>query len=209
MRWEIIRAEFVASAVKASQFPVGEEPEIAFIGRSNVGKSSLINSLCRHSGLARTSGEPGKTRTLNFYRVWLKREDGFRRSLFLVDLPGYGYARRSKSERQNLADWTQAYFRSSKRLKMVLQLLDIRRDVQELDRELFHALLEQGLLVQPVGTKMDKLSRSEAALALRKIEKSLGGPTETSVLGYSALARSGREELLTRIVEALDFDTVN
>ena len=133
MRWEIIKAEYVTSAVKASQFPPGEEPEVAFIGRSNVGKSSLINSLCRHNGLARTSSAPGKTRTVNFYRVTLKREDGLRRDLWLVDLPGYGYAQRSKSERQDLQDWTQHYFRESKRLRLVLQLLDIRRELQPLD----------------------------------------------------------------------------
>ena len=109
MRWEVIKAEYVASAVKASQFPVGEEPEIAFIGRSNVGKSSLINSLCRHNGLARTSSEPGKTRTVNFYRLVLKREDGIRRTLFLVDLPGYGYAKRSKTEQAAANTTNQLY----------------------------------------------------------------------------------------------------
>lgn len=209
MRWEIIRADFVASAVKASQYPEGDEPEIAFIGRSNVGKSSLINSLCRHTGLARTSSEPGKTRTMNFFRVWLKREDGYRRSLFLVDLPGYGYARRSKTERQNLSDWTQDYFRSSQRLKLVLQLLDIRREVQPLDLDLYRGLQEMGFAVQPIATKIDKMSRSGAALALRSMEQRLGAPSETRVLGYSALAKSGREELLSRIVEALNFDATH
>ena len=170
MRWEVIKAEYVASAVKASQFPVGEEPEIAFIGRSNVGKSSLINSLCRHNGLARTSGEPGKTRTVNFYRLLLKREDGVRRALFLVDLPGYGYARRSKSERQDLLEWTQDYFRSSQRLKLVVQLLDIRRELQPLDISVNEWLQEIGRNVQVVATKLDKLSRGPAAAALRNLK---------------------------------------
>ena len=200
MQWEIIRAEYVASAVKESQFPAGDEPEVAFIGRSNVGKSSLINSLCRHNGLARTSGEPGKTRTVNFFRVWFKREDGLRRSLFLVDLPGYGYAKRSKSERQDLLDWTQSYFRSSKRLRLVVQLLDVRRELQPLDMTVHRWLLDEGLTVQPVATKIDKLSRSAVGSALKALRTGLGMSVDAPLLGYSALTPSGRSELLARLV---------
>jgi GTP-binding protein len=209
MQWEIIRAEYVASAVKESQFPVGDEPEVAFIGRSNVGKSSLINSLCRHNGLARTSGEPGKTRTVNFFRVWFKREDGLRRALFLVDLPGYGYAKRSKSERQDLLDWTQSYFRSSKRLRLVVQLLDIRRELQPLDLTVHRWLLDEGLPVQPVATKIDKLSRSAVGSALKTLRTGLGMSADAPLLGYSALTPSGRSELLARLVEAVDFDATD
>jgi GTP-binding protein len=209
MRWEVIRAEYVASAVKVSQFPAGDELEVAFIGRSNVGKSTLINSLCRYNGLARTSGAPGKTRTVNFYRVMMKREDGLRRSLFLVDLPGYGYAKRSKSERQDLHDWTQHYFRESKRLRLVVQLLDIRRELQPLDVEVNRWLRTEGLEVQPVATKMDKLSRGAAGTALRDLRSKLGLPPETRMLGYSALAVSGRAELLERLVEAMEFDATD
>ncbi len=209
MRWEVIRAEYVASAVKESQFPVGDELEVAFIGRSNVGKSSLINSLCRHNGLARTSGEPGKTRTVNFYRIWFKREDGIRRSLFLFDFPGYGYSKRSKSERQDLHDWTQSYFRASKRLRLVIQLLDVRRDVQALDMEVYKWLSDEGLAVQPVATKTDKLSRSAVIAAMRGICQKLQSSSEIPMLGYSVLAKSGREELLARIVEAVDFDAID
>ena len=209
MQWEIIRAEYVASAVKESQFPEGDEPEVAFIGRSNVGKSSLINSLCRHNGLARTSGEPGKTRTVNFFRVWFKREDGLRRAIFLVDLPGYGYAKRSKSERQDLHDWTQSYFRSSKRLRLVVQLLDVRRDLQPLDLTVHRWLMDEGLLVQPVATKIDKLSRSAVGSALKVLRTGLGMSPDTPLLGYSALTPSGRSELLARLVEAVDFDATD
>ena len=209
MQWEIIRAEYVASAVKESQFPEGDEPEVAFIGRSNVGKSSLINSLCRHNGLARTSGEPGKTRTVNFFRVWFKREDGLRRAIFLVDLPGYGYAKRSKSERQDLHDWTQSYFRSSKRLRLVVQLLDVRRDLQPLDLTVHRWLLDEGLSVQPVATKIDKLSRSAVGSALKTLRTGLGMSPDTPLLGYSALTPSGRSELLARLVEAVDFDATD
>ena len=209
MQWEIIRAEYVASAVKESQFPAGDEPEVAFIGRSNVGKSSLINSLCRHNGLARTSGEPGKTRTVNFFRVWFKREDGLRRSLFLVDLPGYGYAKRSKSERQDLLDWTQSYFRSSKRLRLVVQLLDVRRELQPLDLTVHRWLMDEGLSVQPVATKIDKLSRSAVGSALKALRTGLGMSVDAPLLGYSALTPSGRSELLARLVEAVDFDATD
>lgn len=209
MRWEIIKSEYVASAVKASQFPPGEEPEVAFIGRSNVGKSSLINSLCHHSGLARTSSAPGKTRTVNFYRVTLKREDGLRRDLWLVDLPGYGYAQRSKSERQDLLDWTQHYFRESKRLRLVLQLLDIRRELQPLDQQVHGWLQAEGLPVQPVATKLDKLGRGAASAALRALGAKLGLPAGRGMLGYSALTPTGRPELLQRLVEAVDFDGID
>ena len=209
MHWEIIKAEYVTSAVKSSQFPPGEEPEVAFIGRSNVGKSSLINSLCRHNGLARTSSAPGKTRTVNFYRVTFKREDGLRRDLLLVDLPGYGYAKRSKSERQDLHDWTQHYFRESKRLRLVVQLLDIRRELQPLDMEVHDWLLAEGLLVQPVATKLDKLSRSAASAALRARGAKLGLPAGQAMLGYSSLTPAGRPELLHRLVEAVDFDGID
>ena len=209
MRWEIIKAEYVTSAVKASQFPPGEEPEVAFIGRSNVGKSSLINSLCRHNGLARTSSAPGKTRTVNFYRVTLKREDGLRRDLWLVNLPGYGYAQRSKSERQDLQDWTQHYFRESKRLRLVLQLLDIRRELQPLDQQVHNWLLAAGMPVQPVATKLDKLSRSAASAALRALGAKLGLPAGQAMLGYSSLTPAGRPELLQRLVEAVGFDGID
>ena len=209
MQWEIIRAEFIASAVKSSQFPVGDEPEVAFIGRSNVGKSSLINSLCRHNGLARTSSEPGKTRTVNFFRVWFKREDGLRRSLFLVDLPGYGYAKRSKSERQDLLDWTQSYFRSSQRLRLVVQLLDIRRELQPLDLTVHRWLLDEGLTVQPVATKIDKMSRSAVSGALKALRTGLGLSAETPILAYSSLMPAGRQELLARLVEAVEFDATD
>ena len=209
MHWEIIKAEYVASAVKAAQFPPGEEPEVAFIGRSNVGKSSLINSLCRHSGLARTSSAPGKTRTVNFYRVTLKREDGLRRQLFLVDLPGYGYAKRGKAERQDLLDWTQHYFLESKRLRLVVQLLDIRRELQPLDVEVNAWLRTAGLAVQPVATKLDKLSRGAAGAALRALGSKLGLQPTAKMLGYSVLTPAGRTELLQRLVEAVDFDATD
>lgn len=209
MKWDVIKSEYVASAVKASQFPAGEEPEVAFIGRSNVGKSSLINSLCRHNGLARTSGEPGKTRTVNFYRLTLKREDGLRRTLFLVDLPGYGYARRSHSERQDLMEWTQDYFRSSQRLKLVAQLLDIRRELQPLDLSVHEWLSEAGLPLQIVATKADKLSRGQAAQAMKNIKSGLGLAATAAVLGYSVLKPAGREELLAKLVEAVGFDAAD
>ena len=206
MKWDVIKAEYVASAVKASQFPTGDESEVAFIGRSNVGKSSLINSLCRHNGLARTSGEPGKTRTVNFYRLTLKREDDLRRTLFLVDLPGYGYAKRSRSEREDLLEWTQGYFRSSHRLKLVVQLLDVRRELQPLDIAVNEWLTEVVLPIQIVATKVDKLSRGPAIQALRSMKAGLGLAEAESVIGYSVLAPAGRDELLARLVEAVGFD---
>ena len=126
-----------------------------------------------------------------------------------MDLPGYGYAKRSKTERQDLLDWTQSYFRSSQRLRLVVQLLDIRRELQPLDLTVHRWLQDEGLTVQPVATKIDKLSRSAVSSALKALHTGLGISAETPILGYSSLMPAGRQELLARLVEAVDFDATD
>lgn len=206
MRWEIIKAEYVASAVKPEQYPPGREVEVAFIGRSNVGKSSLINSICKHNKLARTSGEPGKTRTVNFYRAWFKCVDGRRDQVFLVDLPGYGYAKLGHTARKDLIQWTQRYFGSSKRLRRVFLLIDIRRTMQEMDIDLLHWLREEQIPVTVIATKFDKLTRNQGQAALREIREQQGATEDSEVIPHSSLAGTGREEILNLIAQVAEFD---
>jgi GTP-binding protein len=204
--WDVIKAEYVASAVKPDQYPPGELAEIAFIGRSNVGKSSLINSICRHNKLARTSGEPGKTRTVNFYRAEMKKEDGVRGHVFLVDLPGYGYAKLGHAARKDLAQWTQRYFLSSKRLRRVFLLVDIRRTMQDMDMELFLWLRGQNIPVTVIATKFDKLTKNQGQAALKTMREQQGMAGYAEVVPYSAFSSYGRVELLNLIAQVAEID---
>ncbi|MCX7780452.1 MAG: ribosome biogenesis GTP-binding protein YihA/YsxC [Negativicutes bacterium] len=194
----IIAARYVGTAVKRDQYPEGEWGEIAFIGRSNVGKSSLINSLARHGGLARTSGTPGKTQTINFYRLTAKYEDDTRQEFFLVDLPGYGYARTGRAARRQWSKFVEEYFLTSKRLLLVCQLIDIRHPPMESDLETFRWLTGHGLKVQIIATKADKLSRMHIKRHSDVISRELG-MTAGMVLPYSSASGAGRSELLALI----------
>ena len=146
-RLDIIQAQYVASAVRRDQFPEEALPEVAFIGRSNVGKSSLINSVCRHRGLARTSGTPGKTQTINFFKV-LMREGEERRPFHLVDLPGYGYAKTGQEKRKIWSRFIADYFTQSPYLRLVCLLVDIRHAPMPSDIEMFRRLADKGLPLQ-------------------------------------------------------------
>ena len=160
--WDIVRAQFVTSAVKAEQYPSPQMIEAAFIGRSNVGKSSLINSLCRRNGLARVSATPGKTQTINYYLLNAKRnvEGGADTAQFyLVDLPGYGFAKTGKSNKDLWSGFISKYLSGSDNLALVCQLIDIRHKPMESDIECYHWLLGCGLNVQIILTKADKLSQ--------------------------------------------------
>ena len=167
MRWEIIKAEYVTSAVKSSQFPPGEEPEVAFIGRSNVGKSSLINGLVGMHKLARASNEPGRTREVNFFDL-----DGRMR---LVDLPGYGFAKASKAATRKFQDLGRDYLRGRVTLKRVYLLIDSRHGLKSVDGEALDALDLAAVSYQIILTKADKLKKGEgeavAAATLKAIAK--------------------------------------
>lgn len=191
---EVLSAEYIASAVKAEQYPEEECSHIAFVGRSNVGKSSLINSLCRRHGLARVSGTPGKTQTLNFYRLLLRRGEMKEKILF-VDLPGYGYAKRAQRQRTSWGQFIEDYLMESPHLKVVFQLIDIRHPALESDLAVYEWLKQSGVPVQLIATKVDKLSRGAIAKQLAL----LGRQTNLSakeILKYSSLKGIGREETL-------------
>ncbi len=192
----VVAARYVASAVRPDQYPPGDFAEVAFVGRSNVGKSSLINSLCRHGGLARTSGTPGKTQTLNFYAVTVKLGEGERREFLLVDLPGYGYARTGRAMRRQWAQFIDEYLAASPRLRLVCQLIDSRHPPMDSDLAAYRRLAELGLTVQVVATKTDKLSRQAAKKNVAVIRAALALPAAATVIAYSAPEGTGRDELL-------------
>ena len=199
---KIIKSEYVTSAVSRKTCPEELLPEIVFVGRSNVGKSSLINSLTNRKALARTSGTPGKTQTINFFRVALKISDDIRREIFFVDLPGYGYAKTSKTNRKLWAKFIDEYLSSNRDIKFVCQLIDMRHPPQESDLKSFASLVEKNLPVLIVATKSDKLGKTERQKHLAVIKNSLGVDDE-SILPYSSTKNEGRAELLNVILNAL------
>lgn len=198
----IVAARYVASAVRQDQYPVEELCEFAFIGRSNVGKSSLLNSLSRRHGLARISGTPGKTQTLNFYFLTAKMEEE-RKDFFLVDLPGYGYARTGQSNRKQWAKFTEEYLLKSPRLKLIFQLIDIRHPPMASDIAVYKWLVENNLPVMIIATKADKISRMATVKHAGLIKKGLNMRSTDRLLPYSSAKGTGREELLDVIGEIL------
>lgn len=199
---EIIHAAYIASAVRPDQYPEGEVAEIAFIGRSNVGKSSLINSLSRHRGLARISGTPGKTQTLNFYQLTARFSAEQRQPFFLVDLPGYGYAKTGQSNRRQWSKFIEEYLRQSPRLQLVCQLIDIRHSPMASDIEMYRWLTANKLPVQVVATKGDKISKMALQKHASVIKKTLG-IAELPIIIYSVPKVMGRQELLDVIGQVL------
>ena len=191
----IIRAEYVASAVRPDQYPEGDLAEIVFIGRSNVGKSSLINSLSRVGGLARISGTPGKTQTINFFKMTAKLDEETRKDFFLVDLPGYGYAKTGQANRKRWAKFIDEYLLTSKRLKFVCQLIDSRHQPMKTDIDMFKWLVENNLPVLVIATKTDKISKMAIQKHLNEIKKALG-VDNMDILPYSSAKNVGRSELL-------------
>ena len=200
MENKIIKADYIASAVKLSQYPEEILPEIAFIGRSNVGKSSLINSLCNRKNLARISQTPGKTQTINFYKATLKNSE--LKNFYLVDLPGYGYAKTSKTNRGIWAKFIDEYFTKSKQIKFICQLVDMRHAPMDSDLQMFQNILEKNLPVLIVATKSDKLSKNERAKNLAVIKKTFG-IDELPILPYSSKNSEGHSDLLDVIADSL------
>lgn len=199
----ITQGRYIASAVKKEQYPAEKKKEIVFIGRSNVGKSSLINSLTRVKNLARVSGQPGKTQTINFYELGARLDgEEDRRDFYLVDLPGYGYAKTGKERRKIWSKFIEEYLLHSEDLQFVCQLIDIRHDPMASDVEMFHWLVDNHLPVLLVATKADKISRGARDKSVSNIKKKLGVP-EVDVLPYSSLKNEGRSELLDVIGSVL------
>ena len=199
----ITQASYLASAVNPSQYPAVRLPEFVFIGRSNVGKSSLINSLTRVKNLARVSSQPGKTQTINFYELGAKRAGADeRKNFYLVDLPGYGYAKTAKGNRKIWARFIEEYLTTSKELQFVCQLIDIRHAPMASDIDMFRWLVMRGIPVLVIATKADKLGKTAREKQVRVIRQALGVP-ELSVLPYSSLKNEGRSDLLDVLGDAL------
>ncbi|MDR0357031.1 MAG: ribosome biogenesis GTP-binding protein YihA/YsxC [Clostridiales Family XIII bacterium] len=189
---EIKGAELLAVTAKKSQYPAAGPPEIAFAGRSNVGKSSLLNLLTGRRNLAKTGGSPGKTRTVNFYAI---NGDAFR----IVDLPGYGYAKVAKSVAHQWGDMIETYLKNREELKKVALLADIRHEPSEQDRLMYDWLKYYGLDGLVVATKADKISRGAIAKHVSVIRRGLDMDKDGVVVPVSALQRTGVKELLDEI----------
>ena len=198
---KILSAEFVKSCEHVDQFPKDRLPAVAFTGRSNVGKSSLINSLLRRKGLARVSRTPGKTQMINVFRV--TTDDPRIRQFFVVDLPGYGYAKVSKTIRAGWQPMIEQYLTGSDGVRGVLQLVD-SRGTERRDGEAVGWLLRSGIPVLLVATKSDKLTRSERAGSLAALREVFGLPGDADVVAYSSVTHEGRDELWQAIRKMLN-----
>ena len=170
-----------------SKLPDTGMPEVAFAGKSNVGKSSLINGLMNRKSLARTSGQPGKTQTINFYKV-----NG---EMYLVDLPGYGYAKVSQAKKEKWGKMIEKYLHTSKNLKAVFLLIDIRHEPSANDRQMYDWILHNGYEPIIIATKLDKLKRSQVQKHLKMVREGLQVKKGTAVIAYSAETKQGREEI--------------
>ncbi|MCM1188171.1 MAG: ribosome biogenesis GTP-binding protein YihA/YsxC [bacterium] len=170
-----------------SKLPDNIHPEAAFAGKSNVGKSSLINALMNRKSLARTSAQPGKTQTINYYNV--------NDALYFVDLPGYGYAKTSQATREQWGKMTERYLRTSAQLKIVFLLIDIRHAPSENDCSMYDRICGNGYRPVIIATKADKIKRSQLPKQLKLIRTTLGADQDTVTVPFSAVTKQGREEI--------------
>ncbi len=184
---KINSAELLITAGRKSQYPEEGVLEIAFAGRSNVGKSSLINTLVNRKNLARTSGQPGKTQTVNFYQV----NDDMR----LIDLPGYGYARTSKSRREKWAEMIEEYFRTRKSLIEVILLVDIRHEPGEHDKMMYDWIKQCGFNGIVIATKADKISKGQYQKHIKIIADKLGIEDRSFIIPFSASKKINRDKV--------------
>ncbi len=191
-------ADIVATAVKPAQYPPADLPEVAFCGRSNVGKSTLLNYLTGRKSLARVSGSPGKTRTINFYEL----NGSFR----VADLPGYGYAKVSRAVSEKWGAMMDQYFQTRPCLKTAVLLVDIRHDPTGQDIQMYDYLKYYGLAGMVAATKADKLSRAQAQKNAAAIRKKLGMEKEAPLIPVSALKRTGGDLLLAELARALELE---
>lgn len=192
------KAEFEFAAGNASQLPQSTLPEVIFSGRSNVGKSSLINKLVNRKALARVSATPGKTATINFFRV-----DRFH----LVDLPGYGYAKVSKSEKQRWANLMEGYFNQDRNFALVVQIVDMRHSPSADDMNMIEYLYSGGYPFIIVLTKKDKLKKTQQTKRLEELKKELEAYSDIPLFPFSALNGEGTEEIREYIQQCvLEFE---
>ena len=170
-----------------STLPENDKPEIAFAGKSNVGKSSLINALMNRKSYARISATPGKTQTINFYNI--------NDVLYLVDLPGYGYAKVSEKEKEQWGRLIERYLHSSARLKAVFLLIDIRHEPSANDKMMYRWIVDQGYEPVIIATKLDKIKRSQIQKHIKMIREGLSLVPGTKVIPFSSSTKQGREEI--------------
>ena len=170
-----------------SKVPDTAYAEVAFAGKSNVGKSSLINALMNRKALARTSAQPGKTQTINFYNI--------NDAMYLVDLPGYGYAKTSASEKEKWGKMIENYLHTSKQLKAVFLLIDIRHDPSANDRMMYEWMVYQGFAPIIIATKLDKIKRSQIQKNVKAIREGLNVQPGTTIIPFSAETKQGRDEI--------------
>lgn len=194
MRYKMIIKNVLLETVCGitSTLPENEHIEFAFAGKSNVGKSSLINGLMNRKALARTSAQPGKTQTINFYHI--------NDQMYFVDLPGYGYAKVIESEKAKWGKMIENYLHKSKKLRAVFLLIDIRHEPSGNDRLMYDWILKQGFEPIIIATKLDKIKRSQVQKHVKMVKEGLKVVKNTIVIPYSALTKQGREE----IYEVLD-----
>ena len=170
-----------------SKLPANTQPEFAFAGKSNVGKSSLINALMNRRSYARTSSQPGKTQTINFYNI--------NEEMYLVDLPGYGYAKVSQSEKEKWGKMIERYLHTSKNLKAVFLLIDIRHDPSANDKMMYQWIVDQGFQPIIIATKLDKLKRSQVQKHVKMLKTGLNLLPGTKVIPFSSVTKQGRDEI--------------
>ncbi|MDR1410030.1 MAG: ribosome biogenesis GTP-binding protein YihA/YsxC [Oscillospiraceae bacterium] len=188
------QTQFLAAYGTARQLPPSTKPEVVFSGRSNVGKSSLINKLCMRKNLARVSGQPGKTATINFYGL---------PELHLVDLPGYGYAKTSFAEKKRWAELAEGYFAQERSITLLVQLVDFRHPITELDRQMLSFCTERGLSFLVAETKCDKLNKTEHVARASALAEELAAYSFTACIQVSSQTGEGMEELRGAISAAL------
>jgi GTP-binding protein len=184
---KITQAEFIISAVKPHQFPEDALPEIALAGRSNVGKSSLINTMIMRKNLARTSSQPGKTQQLNYYRI--------NDQIYFVDFPGYGYAKVSKTKRAEWGEMIEDFIKEREPLKLLLQIVDIRHAPSTDDQLMYEWLKHHDIPICIVATKADKIPKGKWDKHVRIIRETLNAVPSDSVVLFSSETGKGREEL--------------
>jgi GTP-binding protein len=194
---KIKQSEFIISAVGPSQYPADGLPEIALAGRSNVGKSSLINKMLLRRNLARTSQQPGKTQTLNYYKI---NED-----LYFVDFPGYGYAKVSKTQRASWGKMIELYLKDREPLRLVVQLVDLRHPPSVEDQNMYAWLSHYEIPMCVVATKTDKVSRSQWPKHSKIVRQTLGMPGHVPLILFSSETGQGRDELWSLIMQSAEI----
>ena len=203
---QVVSAEFAKTATKPDEWPRGPAPELAFVGRSNVGKSSMLNALARRKGLARVSSTPGRTRALQFFDLAFRPTPKARpRQVRFCDLPGYGYAKVSKAERDRWAAMIEDYLRDRDVLRAVVLIVDARHDPAESDHDALAFLRATGRGVVVAATKIDKLAKTRRGAALRAVEQALGLPRGEAV-PFSAVEGTGTDALWARIAALSESD---